>query len=950
MWLRERQSHFGASSVQFASDRPMKIWKRAGIACLLACSLLSAGCDFFLDADARVSRAQQHMASADYRAAMIDLKNAVQDEPDHIEARLLLAEVSLQLGDPISAEKELRFAIDKGAQPSASADLAARIALALGQRRELLARIDSGELPLPEPQRSMYRGQAWLGLDQSSEAAESFQQALSSSPNFPAARIGLAEALFAQGQADKALAELDSVIAADPESAHAHLVRGTILARRGLSAEAEEALRTAQSTARAQLNGSQQVALLATLTETQLSQGNPEQAGATYKELSAIVGADAPLALMLGARIAMSQQDYAKAAADLQRVIARVPDFAPAQFLLGAALMAQGNLNQAEMHLTRALQRAPENLEARKLLAQVRLRMDRPDSAMQVLMSGQTAESQDPQLDILIGLAHLQLGDATKGIAQLERALTNDPQNRPLRLDLATAYARAGDHAKAVEILRTVSRLPGDTRREQLLVAVQAAKGLGAARAEVERLVREHPRDADILNFAALFLAQQREFEGARALLARAEDAAPDETATLMNRARVEVAAGNVSSAIESLREVIAAEPASVAPQLALAELQLRQGDVDNATQFLEKMRSTHKEAIEPRLRLARLYLQRAQVQQAEEVLAELRQIAAGRAEALNAVGLLLLDSGRYDEALTQFRAATQVQADNALYWLNVARAQLALDQRSAARETLDRATALRPQWLPAVGALALLDIREKRREAALNRVATLKRTTPADAAVWNLEGDILMSFEDYGAAAASYARAFELQPGTETVLKLFRAHQQGKLGDAISPLRDWLEQQPDDFAVRAVLAQAYQAVGQHDHAIQQYELMLANDAMKTLALNNLAWSYQQVGDERAEATAEQAYRAAPTAAAVADTYGWILVQQGKAAEGLDVLKKAVDRAGNNPDIEYHYAAALAQSGERSQARDRLRRLLERREAFAEHANATRLLQQLSSE
>jgi cellulose synthase operon protein C len=149
---------------------------------------------------------------------------------------------------------------------------------------------------------------------------------------------------------------------------------------------------------------------------------------------------------------------------------------------------------------------------------------------------------------------------------------------------------------------------------------------------------------------------------------------------------------------------------------------------------------------------------------------------------------------------------------------------------------------------------------------------------------------------------------------------------------------------------VRAVLAQAYQAAGQHDRAIEQYELMLASDSAKVIALNNLAWSYQQIGDERAEATAEQAYRAAPDAAAVADTYGWILVQRGKVAQGLAVLEGAIKRGEANPDIEYHYAAALAQSGARNQARDRLTRLLERHEAFAEQPKARGLLQQLSSE
>ena len=113
MRVRERREDLASLSVE--SQRSAKVWCRTRLAVAIACSLFFAGCDFFMDADARVTRAQQHIASSDYRAAMIDLKTAVQAEPKHVEGRLLLAEVSLQLGDAVSAEKELRFAIDSGA-------------------------------------------------------------------------------------------------------------------------------------------------------------------------------------------------------------------------------------------------------------------------------------------------------------------------------------------------------------------------------------------------------------------------------------------------------------------------------------------------------------------------------------------------------------------------------------------------------------------------------------------------------------------------------------------------------------------------------------------------------------------------------------------------------------------------------------------------------------------
>jgi putative PEP-CTERM system TPR-repeat lipoprotein len=917
---------------------------------LLICLLATAGCEFFMDADARVQRASGHIAKRDYQTALIDLRSAVQSEPDHAEARRLLAEVLLQLGDAAGAEQELRRAIEKGVPPASAADLAARVDLRLGRYASLLARIDAGELPIEEPQRSIYRGRALLGIEKGEEALAAFDAALAVAPQSTPARVGRAQALFAQGKADAALAELDAAITADPSAATAQLARGTILTTHGHYAEAQKALLGAHANAAATLTIDERAVLLLALAETQLAQGDPKTASATHKELAALVGGDSPLVQMLAARIAIASQDYTKAISDLQRIVTRMPDIVPARFLLGAALLAQGNLNQAEMQLSQVLQRAPENLEARKLLAQVRLRLERPEAAMQVLLAAQQPDLEDSQLDLLTGMAHLQLGDSTRGIEHLERALASDPNNRTLQLDLAGARARAGDYEKAVSMLRSMPRVAGDLRREQLLVAVQvAAKGPSAGRAEVDRLVADQPRDIEVLNFAGLFLAQEREFGSARALLTRADQAQPKNTTTLMNRARVEIAAGNSSAAGEWLQRIVAVEPSNMAARLALAELAIRRGDAPAATRSLEELRAQDQQALEPRLRLARIYLQQKESTQAEAVLKEARALVAGKPEALNSLGLLFLETGRYEEALSQFHTATGLAEGNPAYWLNVARAQLALDHAPAARDALEKALALRTRWLPAVEALALLDLRENKRDAAFARVADLKTAMPHQPAVQVLEGDLMMIVKDYPRAAGAYSQALALRPDTTTVLKTFRARQLGKLDDPSAPLQAWLRQRPEDFVVRTVLADEYLTGGQHRQAAEQYERITKDDPGKVGALNNLAWLYQSLGDERAEATAARAYKVAPGSPAVADTYGWILVQRGKVEQGLELLKRAAAGAEGDPGIEYHYAVALARSGARTEARDRLARLVERSDGFADKTEAARLLRELSA-
>jgi cellulose synthase operon protein C len=177
--------------------------------------------------------------------------------------------------------------------------------------------------------------------------------------------------------------------------------------------------------------------------------------------------------------------------------------------------------------------------------------------------------------------------------------------------------------------------------------------------------------------------------------------------------------------------------------------------------------------------------------------------------------------------------------------------------------------------------------------------------------------------------------------------LKSYRARSLGRLGDAVVPLEAWLRRKPEDFAVRSVLADAYRVAGQHNRAIEQYELLTTKGPLNIGALNNLAWLYHQSKDARAEATARRAYTAAPNIPAVADTYGWILVQSGRPGEALAVLKEAAAQAQGHPDIDYHYAAALAATGASGEARKLLNAVLKRPEPFASRSDAQRLLERL---
>ena len=100
-------------------------------------------------------------------------------------------------------------------------------------------------------------------------------------------------------------------------------------------------------------------------------------------------------------------------------------------------------------------------------------------------------------------------------------------------------------------------------------------------------------------------------------------------------------------------------------------------------------------------------------------------------------------------------------------------------------------------------------------------------------------------------------------------------------------------------------------AEGDYQSAIKSLEKVVNARPNLAPSLNNLAWAYSKVGDPRAGETAKRAYELAPHNGAIADTYGWILYNQGKKAEAITVLKKAVELLPDNKEIKDHLATAM---------------------------------------
>ena len=96
--------------------------------------------------DSLIASGKEFLAKNDSKAAMIQFKNALQQNPDLGEARFLLGKALFEVGDVRGAEIELRRAADLKYSPDLTIPLLAKTLLAGGQVKKVIDEFSSTEL------------------------------------------------------------------------------------------------------------------------------------------------------------------------------------------------------------------------------------------------------------------------------------------------------------------------------------------------------------------------------------------------------------------------------------------------------------------------------------------------------------------------------------------------------------------------------------------------------------------------------------------------------------------------------------------------------------------------------------------------------------------------------------------------------------------------------------
>ena len=910
-------------------------------AAVLAILLTLAACGT-KDPAAFVASAKSYIAKGDFKAAIIEAKNALQSDRDNGEARLLLATALLESGDPVGAEAELRKAIDLkvpndrtypllgrsliaqhkfdkaadelGVPPLASASARADVgvsraiaAFARGDREQARTLLDAALVDEPRNVRALLLQADFAGQGGNLAAAGKFvDSALEAQPDSLDALMMKANIALAAGKRDDAQKLFEQAIAAHPQSVSPRYPLISLAVSTGKMDLAKEQL-------------------------AKVKQLAPRDVRTNYSD----------------ALVAAISHDNARAREALQRVLAVQPDHLPGLLMSGLIDLELGSYASGEDSLRKVIARVPDEPSASRALAVLYLRRGLPSQALDMLGPALKRSPDNALLLRTAGEAYLAMGDASRAAGSYERANSIDKNNIGSQVRLAQVRLAAGETDRALGDLQSLTANESNSYQADLALftAHMRRREFDKALAVSDALAKKQPALPLAPTMRGLAYVGKRDLKNARASFEQALQVQADYIPAMQNLALLDLREGKLQSARERYDRMLAKDPKNEEALLALADLQIVTGaPPDKVRQAFDKAITVNPGSVRARLALINYNLRQRDGKAAVAAAQTALDAFPNDIRLLDALAVAQRASGDADAALATYRKAVQSQPDNAALLQRLAQVQAGTKDYAGAVESLRKALALKPDMVQAWGELAKVHMLSGHADAAVAEAKKLQKDRPDKAVGFALEGEVLLAQKKWAEAAAAFRQALSRDPAPFLAVRTYLVLQAaGKTADATAFGDKWIKDHPKDPMFLQMLAEQSQQRKDNPAAIAGYKRVLAVDSDNLIALNNLAWLLATNKDPAALGYAEQAHRLAPFNPNVLDTLGYALARNGDPKRAVEFLRMASSLSPAQDDIRLHLAEALAASGDKAGARKELAELTKPEKAPAVRSEAEKL-------
>ena len=604
-------------------------------------------------------------------------------------------------------------------------------------------------------------------------------------------------------------------------------------------------------------------------------------------------------AILLRASALAGLRDFEGAISGIQEALKVHPADSRVYINLGGIHEQAGQLREAEAAYRQAIALNESSVGAHVALANFLSSNGRQADAEQELKAAIALSPRDELANRMLASTYMTTGRLAEAEQPL-KILSEVSATPDATFQLAEYYLTVKRGDEAIRLLTPMTKQTATSvRAEAMLASIDYEKGrTKEAHARLDKLLERVPNDSSALALKASWLASENSLDaalerGKAAVAADTQSATAHFTLGGIHAKRYEY-----PDAMKEYTEALRINPRLVAAQVELARLNRATGNQDDSVRFAQEAKQAAPSSLGVRETLARSLLNRGDLDGAEQEIAALLKVAPDTASihALN---------GRL----------------------------LALRNREpAARAAYERALALSPDNVEAVGGLVALDLQRKQFAPALTRIEAHLQKEPNQLALLAIAARAYEVAGQHDKAEQALRRAIASEPrfmsGYALLAQLYL--KQGRLDAARKEFEGVVKRDPRAAGERTMVGIILASQGKREEAKKWYEATVADLPGAAIAANNLALIYAEEGVnlDRALQLASDAKRVLPDSAEVSDTLGWVYYKKDLPALAVGPLEESARKLPNNAEVQYHLGMTYAKIGDKPKARSALERAL----------------------
>jgi putative PEP-CTERM system TPR-repeat lipoprotein len=922
---------------------------------LLLVALLTAEVTFARDASVDYEKAVQAYAEDKYDEAYINLKNALQEDPNLLSARLLLAEVYFNSGDIAGAQRESEEALLLGADINLVLPIYGQ-SLILQEKVDQLFEIERSAdsfTPASQFEWALLKGQGYLLRNEPDLARAQFEKATTILPESVRSDNTIAAIYLSRNMDADARKLVDKSLALDPKNAKTWQLSGELEFK---AKNYDQALKYFQ---RGYELDPEDLRIQRSLAQIYLQLGDRGKAEEFLKRILD-VSPDDPAATLISALLLIGDGDVELGDSMLGNLSSMLSQFDEGKrqsdetmlFIRASAEYIQGNDASAIGLFNTYLLHNKGNISAVRILADLYLRNGDSRRATELLSSRVTEVSADLGLSIQLLNLYIKSGNTYRAeelLATLKnKGAGNSPYLVMAEAELLRLKGQPADALHLMDAQQFEGKLPQGYDLLRGVLQLELGKNAEAQHG-VEQLIAAYPNIVRINNFAAATYLALDKLPEANTYIDKALQLEPKNVDARFNRAMWYKKSGELDNATKTLKALVEDQPSHTKALLLMARILFLQHKYDEAIDWSDKVYAYDKTSRTPGELQIEIYSQAGNWEKAKEVAQRLV-----REDPLNTDYLVQL-------ATIAMKTEDQELAQNTLSRLyplwkrdpdklrQLAEMQARFHNTVAARKSLLQALKLdKDDYLVQLD-IARLDLAEGNYDTAQKLAEGLKHEFGERSDSSQVLGEIAFARQQPDVARQHFLDAFRLNnDNTEAVIRLYELSAKGPGQKAFTDtMESTLKKASLPVVAVRLMADSYLSQGKTAKAAVYYEKLLGLESLASdpAILNNLANIYAKDDLAKALTTAKKGLEASGEQSyALLDTVGWILARQGENEQALSYLRKSYTKNSTDPEIRYHLGATLLALGRTAEAKKELRAALDSGQQFLGRDDAEKLM------